>query len=51
MPIKEGKDNLGYYFQFGNTGKKYHYKTPIGKIKAYNKCILQMKAIEWSKHK
>ncbi len=26
MPVQEGKDDQGYYFQWGDSGKKYYYK-------------------------
>lgn len=52
MPIINSKDNKGYFYQFGLTGKKYYY-SPVNKesqIKAYNKCLKQSRAIEYSKH-
>jgi hypothetical protein len=27
MPVHRGKDSDGPYYQWGNSGKKYHYKT------------------------
>ncbi len=26
MPVHPGKDSKGSYYQWGNSGKKYHYK-------------------------
>jgi len=51
MPIHGGKDSQGYYFQFGVRGHKYHYTTYTEEQKAYKKCLLQARAIEWSKYK
>lgn len=27
MPVKRGSDSKGSYYQWGNSGKKYYYKT------------------------
>jgi hypothetical protein len=27
MPVKRGKDNKGPYYQWGDSGKKYHYES------------------------
>jgi hypothetical protein len=44
MPLKLGKDNKGYYYQYGEQ-KKYYFKTELGKKQAFNKALNQMKAI------
>lgn len=53
MPIQNKTDNKGNFYQFGDTGKKYYYKSYSKRSNdlAYNKCLKQAKAIEWSKHK
>lgn len=52
MPVHSGVDNIkGHYFQYGTKGKKYYYKTVIGKKRAYTKAIKQGQAIEISRHR
>jgi hypothetical protein len=52
MPVRNGRDSQGGYYQWGKIGKKYYYK--IGNISArraaYNRAALQGRAIETSKH-
>lgn len=47
MPIHSGKDRQGYFYQWGQTGKKYYYD-PISRqsaTTAYNKAKKQQVAI------
>lgn len=48
MPVRLKKDSIGHYFQYGNTGKKYRFKTKIQLKKAYEKAIKQERAIHWN---
>ena len=41
MPIHEHYN----YYQFGTTGKKYFFSNAKSKIIAYEKCLLQARAI------
>jgi hypothetical protein len=45
MPIHEGTDNKGKFYQWGNQ-KKYYFNTEIGKKRAYEKALKQSKAIK-----
>jgi|WetSurMetagenome_2_1015567.scaffolds.fasta_scaffold98329_3 hypothetical protein len=53
MPIHRGKDRSGNYFQWGNHGKKYYFNknSDDSIIHAYNKALLQMRAIYHSGYK
>jgi len=51
MPIHEGEDNKGKFFQYGTSGYKYHFKTEQGRKSAYMKCLKQKNAILWSQNK
>jgi len=51
MPIKEGIDNIGRYFQYGSKGKKYYFTDEKSKIIAYNLVLKQAKAIHANKKK
>ncbi len=53
MPIHESKDRDGYYFQWGNHGKKYYYNPYNQKSRAiaYNKSLRQARAIYSSGYK
>ena len=47
MPIHSGKDRKGYFYQWGQTGKKYYYD-PVSRqsaTTAYNKAKKQQTAI------
>lgn len=46
MPLREGKD----YYQFGPGGKKYFFKTEIGKKRAKTKALRQGRAMAVSKY-
>lgn len=46
MPVHKGEDAKGPYFQWGHSGKKYHYKTHAGKLKAKEKARKQGEAIK-----
>ena len=48
MPIHKGVDNIGYYFQYGTTGKRYYFNTELGRKRAYNKALNQTRAIKIS---
>ena len=47
MPIQNKKDKYGPYYQWGNHGKRYYYKTnnKTSRLNALRKCELQMRAI------
>lgn len=51
MPIKLESDSYGTYFIFGTKGHKYYFHDEKSMEKAYDKCLKQARAIEWSKHK
>lgn len=46
MPIKRGVSSQGPYYQWGNHGKKYYYKSgsKISRERAKAKAELQMRA-------
>ena len=50
MPVHEGKDSSGPYFQWGTHGKKYYYKPKSAKSKedARQKAATQGRAIKAS---
>lgn len=50
MPVHGGKDVVNNYFQWGQHGKKYYYRSVGGARIAKDKASLQGRAIEWSKH-
>lgn len=47
MPIFRRKDNIGSFYQYGDTGKKYYYITnnKRSRLIAKRKAIKQMRAI------
>lgn len=51
MPLINGKDSTGSYYKWGNTGKKYYYKTGSKRSRelAKKKAMKQARAIEWRK--
>ena len=53
MPIHLDKDNEGFYYQWGESGKKYYFKMGKegSKTEAYNKAKKQQKAIYASGYK
>lgn len=51
MPTHQGSDTKGTYYQWGQTGKKYYYKTSRGEQLAKNKANKQGMAISISKNK
>ncbi len=54
MPIRYRRDpNKGPYFQYGKKGKKYYYivRDKASRIKAYNLCLKQARAIIASQKK
>lgn len=44
MPIRQGKDSHGKYYQWGNQ-KRYYWSTPRTRLIALRKAIRQAKAI------
>jgi hypothetical protein len=46
MPIHEGKDDKGTFYQWGQRGKKYYYKSFSDRSKkiAYNRALRQARA-------
>jgi hypothetical protein len=55
MPVHRGTDSKGSYFQWGNHGKKYYYKTNsvISRQNAKDKAALQGRAARaagWKGH-
>jgi hypothetical protein len=52
MPVQNKKDSQGWYFRWGDSGKKYYYITGNAKSRqaARDKAMLQARAIEWRKH-
>ena len=53
MPVREGKDEKGPFYQYGKTGKKYHFQPSKPKSVSFAHMLAsqQGKAIEISKHK
>lgn len=51
MPIHLRSDLSGKFFQYGESGKKYYFKTEIGKKRAYTKARKQTSAIKISEQK
>lgn len=47
MPVHRGHDSIGYYYQWGNRGKRYYYifGNVRSEIAARNKSYEQAKAI------
>jgi len=50
MPILQGRDGIGPYYQFGKSGMKFHYNNGYkgSEEEAYHRAILQMRAIKAS---
>ena len=46
MPVVHGKDKDGKFFRYGKSGKKYYYKTEIGKKRAKSLAMKQGRAIK-----
>ena len=51
MPIHKGHDSKGYFYQYGQTGKKYYYSNPNQQAQAWLKARKQTIAINLSKLK
>lgn len=53
MPIKQGKDSTGDYYQWGNGGKKYYFdaNSKESRKKARNRALRQARAIFASGYK
>lgn len=53
MPLYNGRDSNGPYFQWGSVGKRYYYKPKnvISQGIAKAKAMRQARAIEASKHR
>ena len=49
MPVHQGRDNNGNYYQWGNQ-KKYYYRTKLEGQLAMHKAILQGIAIKYNEH-
>jgi len=49
MPIFEGKDTQGYYYQWGNHGKRYYYNPESEKARknAHKNAIMQRVAAKY----
>jgi len=47
MPVHQGQDKKGSFFQYGSQ-KKYYFQTPIGAERAKNKAHQQAIAIKVS---
>lgn len=52
MPIHEGLEQNLHFYQFGTRGKKYYFfpYDSWGRLRAYQLCLQQARAIEWRKH-
>lgn len=50
MPIFIGTDNIGPFYRYGKSGKKYHFMhgNHISQTRAYNNALIQMRAIKAS---
>lgn len=46
MPIKLHTEGNRNYYQYGTTGHKYYFSTPIDAQRAYNKALKQTRAIK-----
>lgn len=51
MPIRLHEKDNRYYYQYGTTGHKYYFSTPIGAKRAYGKAVKQAQAIVISRQK
>lgn len=53
MPINRKKDTKGYYYQWGNHGKKYYYtaNNPRSRDMAKSKAVKQAQAVYSSGYK
>ncbi len=51
MPLHQGSDSKGAFWQWGTHGKKYHYKTVKGGETAKKKAIAQAVAINYHSKK
>ncbi|HNQ21295.1 MAG TPA: hypothetical protein PKI46_09560 [Bacteroidales bacterium] len=49
MPIKQGEDEYGKYYKYGEQGKKYYYSNEKSRIAAKEKAYKQGIAIQYSK--
>jgi hypothetical protein len=45
MPINQSKDSNGNFIRWGLRGKRYYYKTALGKQRAIQRASLQARAI------
>lgn len=46
MPVRKSHDNKGEFYQYGESGKKYYFKTSRGKKIALLKAKKQGRAIK-----
>jgi hypothetical protein len=51
MPTRRGKDRNGTFYQYGDIGKRYYYKTLAQGEIARQKAIKQGQAIEINRHR
>ena len=53
MPLLRGNNIHGYFYKWGNTGKKYYYISGNNRSRnlAKLRAMRQMRAIEWSKYR
>ena len=48
MPVIKSRDKKGQYYRWGSTGKKYYFKTEIGRKRSYTLATKQGRAIKIS---
>lgn len=53
MPVYDGKDSKGYYYQWGNHGHKYYYdaRSERARKNAHKKAIMQCVASKYHGYK
>ena len=49
MPLRNGIDSIGHYYQWGNA-KRYYYHDLRSQLIAREKALKQMRAIKWSEY-
>ena len=51
MPVMQGRDGKGSFYQWGMTGKRYYFTTPLGRNIALHRALTQARAIKARQNK